>query len=316
MKRIALLILLCLSASCSTFSSSSVQPTSTVFAIPATTVTTTSSTRPSNPTLTVEVPTPSPLPTLSPAEAEAMVLDLLQDNGGCFFPCWWGLVPGETGEQKSKPFLEKFATIAVANIFNEYGSYARWLVPNNNLLLDLSVSVAYDQQSPAYIRRIQVTTQVTRKLDEGGSEIVWENLLNRQFLQAYMLPQILSTYGQPNKVLVFANEGWRYFELILDYSHQGFAIWYSMPLESSGEKFLGCTSKSFTKSYFWAPELAYTWAEGVAGTGDKSEIDALNRDFRPIEEVTSITSEEFYDTVMNPDYISCLETPKELWPGP
>jgi len=316
MKRITLLILLFLSVGCNTFSPPLAQPTSTLSStLPATTLTT-SPTSPSIPTPTVKVPIPSPLPTLPPAEAEAVILDLLQGNDGCLFPCWWGLTPGKTSVQTARPFLERFAELAVANVFNEYGSYARWLIPQSDLLLDLSVSASYDVQHPNYIRVLQVTTHVTRKLDEGGFEIVWENQLNEQFLQAYMLPQILLTYGQPNEVLVFANEGWRYFSLILDYSEQGFVVWYSTPLESSGDKFLGCMSKAFTRLYLWAPELSFTWAEGVTGNGDKYEIDSLNRDFQPLEDVTSMTLDKFYNDVTNADSVDCLETPKELWPGP
>jgi hypothetical protein len=245
-----------------------------------------------------------------------MILDLLEDNGNCFLPCWWGLTPSKTDAQTTVSFFNRLISLTVAHIYNEYGSYERWLIPKNDLLLDISVSVTYDKEVPNFINNLQVTTQIVREIEGGGFETVWENPLNEQYLRAYMLPQILEAYGQPKEVLIFANEGWRYFELMLDYSDQGIAIWYSAPLESSGEKFLGCPSKAFTKLYLWAPEFGYTWAEGVSGTEDKSEIDTLNRDFRPLEEVTSTTSEQFYNAFVNADHASCIETPKELWPGP
>ena len=144
----------------------------------------------------------------------------------------------------------------------------------------------------------------------------WENPLNEQLLQAYRLPSVLSTYKQPRNVLIFANEGWRYFELVLDYSDQGFVIWYSAPLDSEGEKYLGCLEKAFVNLYLWTPDLTYTWAEGVTGSGDASEIDSLNRDFQPLEDVTSMTLDKFYEAFVNVENDTCLETPKELWPGP
>jgi hypothetical protein len=131
-----------------------------------------------------------------------------------------------------------------------------------------------------------------------------------------MLPQILETYEQPKEVLVFADEGWRHFNLLLDYSDQGFAVWYSAPLESSGDDYLGCMSKAFTKLYLWAPESSNSWAEGVTGTGNQSEIDSLNRDFQLLEDVTSMTLDEFYGVFVNAENVTCIETPKELWPGP
>ncbi len=268
------------------------------------------------PISTVAVDTPSLLPTLPPAEAEAMILSLLKDNGGCLFPCWWGVTPGKTTNETARNFLEKFVAVANANIFNENGSYIRWPIPNNDLLLDLSVSISYDPASPNLVQLIEVTTQVSRKLEGGGFETVWENPLNEQFLQAYTLSQVLSVYKQPKDVYIFANEGWQYFELVLDYSNQGFAIWFSAPLESLGDQYLGCMSKAFTRSYFWEPEFVHSWAEGVTGAEDKSEINSLNTNFRLLENATSIELNQFYNIYVNNNNTNCVETPKAFWPGP
>lgn len=316
MKRIYLLILLFLSAGCNTSSSSRTQPISTLSVPFPTTIVTTLPTSASKPTPTIKIPTLSPLPTLPPTEAEAMILDLLQDNGGCLFPCWWGLTPAKTSTQTLKSLLEKFTANSLRTTFYEDVGSASWLIKKNGLVLDVIVSFTYDRVLTGTVESFRITTEVKKELQEGGVETVWENPLNEQYLLAYRLPQILSVYGKPKDVLIFANEGWNYFELILDYSDQGFAIRYSMPLESSGDEYLGCTSKAFTRLYLWAPEFAYSWAEGINGMGDKSEIDSLTRDFQPLGEVTSITLEEFYDFFMNGDNINCLETPRKLWPGP
>ena len=304
-----LVVAVMLNAGCNVFPLSETSPTLTVS--PAFHVMQTKAV----PTPSIESITLTPSPTLSPEESETMIMDLLQNNNGCIFPCWWGLMPSKTEARTALFFFDKFTSLAVAHIFNEYGSYERWLIPKDDLTLDISVSVSYGKQTPNLINSLQVTTQVTRKLD-GGSEVAWENPLNEQFFRAYMLPEILSVYGRPQDVLVFANEGWRYFELLLDYSDKGFAIWYSAPLESSGKMFLGCPSKAFTKLYLWTPEFVYTWAEGVTGMGDKSEIEALNRDFRPLQEVTSMTLDEFYSNFTNTENPGCIETPKVIWPGP
>jgi hypothetical protein len=316
MKHIILFMLLLLSASCSSFSSSRAQPTSiSSTTLPATNLTTSPTPLPKL-TLTIEIATPSPFVTLPPAEAEAMILELHQNNGGCRLPCWWGLTPGKTSAQTAISLFERLTEISLRTAFFDDVGGAHWRIDKNDLLLDTIVSFTHNRLLSDNIESFRITIDVKRELQGGGFETVWENPLNEQFLQAYRLPQILSIYGQPEEVLIFANEGWRYLELMLDYSDQGFAIWYSVPLESSGERFLGCPSKAFTKLYLWAPEFAYTWAEGVTGTGDKSEIDSLNRDFQPLEETTSMTLDEFYDVFVNADTASCLETPKELWPGP
>jgi hypothetical protein len=316
MKRIVLPILLFLIAGCSTVDSPLVQATSTpITTLPVETAIISPTPLP-EPTSTPMLPAPSPLSTLPPAEAEAIIFDLLQNNEGCLLPCWWGLTPGESSQKDAQSLLETMETDFSRFNFYDNVSGASWFIKSDGLLLDLIVSFIHDRVLVDVVESFRITMEVKRELSEGGFETVWENPLNERYLQAYMLPQILSVYGQPKEVFIFANEGWRYFNLVLDYSNRGFAIWYSAPLESSSDKYIGCMSKTFIRLYLWAPEFSYTWAEGVAGTGDKSEIDALNRDFRPLEEVTSTTLEEFYDTFMTTDHIGCIETPRGLWPGP
>jgi len=259
------------------------------------------------------LPAPSPLPQ---KEAEALILELLQYNPDCLFPCWFGLTPGETDDKATKALFEKLAAVSLRTTLNDDVDGAFWRINKDSFLLDTITSAIYDQSSSNILESLRITIEVKREVQAGELNTAWENPLNEQFLQAYRLPSVLSTYNQPRNVLMFANEGWRYFELVLDYSDQGFVIWYSAPLDSEGEKFLGCPEKAFVNLYLWTPDLTYTWAEGVTGNGDTSEIDSLNRDFQPLEDVTSMTLDKFYDAFVNTENDTCLETPKELWPGP
>lgn len=276
-----------------------------------------------SPTATIELPTPTPWPTLPADEAKQMMLGLLEDNGGCRFPCWWGLTPGETSYLTIRSFLEKFETISIANIYSEYSFYASWFPLEDDLILDVRVSGFFKLEPPNNLDGLHVTMQVKRVI-EGGFEVVWENPLNEQYLQIYRLPQILTTYGPPNQALVFGNEAfghanWSQFELVLDYADQGFVIWYTVLMEQVGNTYLGCMANAYTNLYLWDPELTYTWAEGItraSGGEDREIIDDLNESFLPLEEATSMTLDEFYQTFQNPGNTTCLETPVELWPGP
>ncbi len=307
MKHITFFITLFLVAGCSRVSSTETEPISTSSSTPPVTTL-----LPIKSTQTIEFATQSPLP---PEEAETMMLDLLQYHPDCLLPCWFGLTPGKTSVQTARSLLEEFAAISLITTYYDDVSGTHWRIDENGLLLDTIVSFTHDRQLTSILENLRVTIEVKEQMG-GGFETIWENPLNNQYLQAYRLPQILSIYGQPEQVLVFANEGWNYFELMLDYSNRGFAVWYSMPLESSGEKFSGCPSRAFTKLYLWVPEFAYTWAEGVTGNGDQYEIDSLNRDFQSIEGVTSLKLEEFYDVFGKSMNTKCLETQKEYWPGP
>ena len=270
------------------------------------------------PTFAPSLPTPTPLPTLPVEEAQATIIDLLHDNGGCAFPCWWGILPGESSLLTTQSFLEAYESISISNIFDADSGYARWFVPEDDLIIDIRVSLVSDREPVSTVEGIQFAVQVTRRLDDGGFEVVWDNPLNTRYLQAYMLPQILNAYGQPDEVLVQANEYYGEFYLLLDYSTQGFTIWYIADMDHNGDIYQGCVANAYTYISLWDPDLAYTWAEGITRTtsGEAWEIDELNQVFQPLEEATSLTLEQFYQIYSDPENTSCLETPAEIWPGP
>jgi hypothetical protein len=67
---------------------SSPEPTSLLPTIPIYTIEATTSP-------TIE-PTWTPVPTLSMEDAMMNLLELFSTNGGCDFPCWWGIRPGDS----------------------------------------------------------------------------------------------------------------------------------------------------------------------------------------------------------------------------
>jgi hypothetical protein len=120
----------------------------------------------------------TPLPTLAYAEARAMVRDLLENNGGCKLPCWWGIVPGETDWSSAKQCLSQFTTVGEGqkHWFSEYSGimqYTMW---------------------SAYQYRLGSLT--------GGGGIMVKNggiqrLLITTGTSAYRLSQLLKEYGKP-----------------------------------------------------------------------------------------------------------------------
>ena len=78
--------------------------------------------------------TPSQNPTMAPEDAMEFVLELMENNGGCHLPCWWGqIVPGVTRWEDAKSFLETFASdIRLAGQVDDYLLYgAYFTVPKN-----------------------------------------------------------------------------------------------------------------------------------------------------------------------------------------
>jgi hypothetical protein len=64
--------------------------------------------RPTNtPTFTPTL-TWTPLPTLPSQQTRAKIEELLETNGGCELPCWWGITPNETAWPETLHFLRPY----------------------------------------------------------------------------------------------------------------------------------------------------------------------------------------------------------------
>jgi hypothetical protein len=59
------------------------------------------------------IPTPNwtKVHTLTAKQANQTILALLQNNGGCMLPCWFGLTPGQSSWWEAKAILEPFSTM-------------------------------------------------------------------------------------------------------------------------------------------------------------------------------------------------------------
>jgi hypothetical protein len=57
------------------------------------------------------IPTWTPLPSFAdmPEDFQAQIEELLATNGNCDYPCWWGLMPGETKFADAQFFVDQFA---------------------------------------------------------------------------------------------------------------------------------------------------------------------------------------------------------------
>jgi hypothetical protein len=133
-----------------------------------------------------------------------------------------------------------------------------------------------------------------------------------------MLPQILGTYGPPQQVFLdtYRSGPDRLpFRLLLFYPDQGFSAEYE---GSTGENGQGewveagqairiCPRRSDVALWLWSPEREMTLADHALSS--QVNLDRL----RSLEEATGMSIEQFYQTFVQPDNQTCLETPADLW---
>lgn len=289
-----------------TFSTPTVSPT-------VTSSPTSSSERPTstptlNPTPTSTpspVPTPTaPVPTLTASEEQRLVLDLLESNGGCQLPCWWGFTPGETSWEVAERFF-----VSLAKEIWEHESPQGM---SRTIFFDIPQHMSSLNQH--YFSR---DSTIDRILVDAIPPIRDEQYAygDDQFtsdLAPYLISQILVTYGEPAQIYLGVDPGtWVPFDLLLFYPEKGILARYSGPSEwDGGATVRVCPYQSEISLLLWSPEddrmvdfLPYI---GSYTANEMSEYASL-------EDVTEMSIEQFYQAFTQADRTICLETPIDIW---
>lgn len=253
------------------------------------------------PALPTAVLSPTAEPTLSSTEVAAFVLNLLQVNDDCLFPCWWGATPNETTWQEFEPFLARFAT-EIINLES--------VRPNNPLeTYEVHINVPM-QFSPTGQLILFYTTR------NGVIENIEIELGNSP---TYSLPELLTKYGPPSDVWLSSYSHSRDnnlpFRTMLFYLDQGFMVTYFDNAEEKSGNIVGCPQQSddqFIRAWLWNPESGIV----IGDIFDKSPLIDQSQAYLPLEEATNIDFEDFYEIFKDVNNTSCIQTPADLWPSP
>lgn len=252
-------------------------------------------------------------------DPKRLFLNLLQDNGGCRLPCIWSIMPLETETQASASLFSLFGDQWLKSDFSTHISIydkdaSLSIIWGGNSRVNLSLSY-YESPTDQTVELLDmhVESQIGNKL--GYGDPLFFRLLN-----GYLLPQILGNYGRPSEVTLLPifyeapHAGEDRISLVLLYSEQGFLIEYVFPKKTEGDLLVGCPAQSgflniLASSPSSKPSLQ-SLAERLSGTG----INYLSYPYyRPIEEVTSMSLDEFYEVFKEPEYTSCLQMPRKHW---
>lgn len=278
-------------------------PTETVTATPTTSPTPT----PVIPTATIATtPIPTlrstlpPLPTIAPQQRGQVYNGLINSNGGCELPCWWGFQLGNVTSDK------------VRQIYTSLGAY----------IYEQQYSDGYSVLETLFIDpQIEDGTQVRHMfLAQDGIVIEVEAQVRRQ--PDYQIEPLLQRLGQPSEIWMWTipdvYEGSLPVSFRLYYPEQGVLVAYAVGgvrvddtvqvcFDGLGSVILGLWDPSI-----WDPAGTKGFVERANET---SEL-GLDRDFYPIEEVSNWDVEQFYTILTDPTHSECLETPSNLWRSP
>ena len=233
----------------------------------------------------------TPLPVLPTDEAKKMVQELLENNAGCRLPCWWGIVPGKTTWIEARHFLESFAVY-----IGETGGVR---VP-----LPSPYSNATYMDHGYYI-------------NNGIVEYI--SIYNYSLAPNYYLPKFLENYGQPSEVWIqtFSQEeiGQWNFTYYLFYMDKGILVEYGLgtSIENAvvDDKLQNCLKHAESPLiYLWSPEqnkMSFQEAK------QKFILPQNLPEPMSLLDATGMDVKTFFETFKNPDAITCIQTPKDLW---
>ena len=296
---LALMLLAGCQATVSPIAESSVTPYRATQTQPPThkpTATPLSTTRPeATKTMTPDsTPTWTPPPTLSAAEAEKRVLELLTHNAGCQLPCWWGTTPGETPLSIARQFLSSLATkVYNATPFPVERNGAIYLA--DGIGIDYRLTGKFSDGSVDYNSANGVVDSII--VSPRGTEL------------SYQLHHLLTTYGEPERVLFGADTDYNQFSILLYYPKRGITAYYQGEFIRLSETYRVCPQGIGPELWLWAPGKVVTVADEPLVGPETVRL------MRPINEVTNLDLDTFYQTYRDSNTV-CFESPRTFWELP
>ena len=313
------------------------------------------------PSQTVE---PIAISTISAYEARNTFMEMIQHNGDCRLPCVFGATPGETERNTFLEFARRFGDYTTSDFrvysmdfldvrdwaefrckqdqecireyLEEIPDIEAWEKAKKRTPTD-AISVVWSIAQPEGdgVYRVSgdfsdgfvdiIALDASTHGEEYPGYVFGDSIFN-ETIQYYMLSQILSNYGSPTDVLLWAwhnsdfpevGSSWSRISLVLYYSEKGFLIEYMIPTEVIDDQYQGCLSDSILKLTAWNPKKDISLEEVLKKGGSSSiGINELNFGiYKPVEEALNMSQEEFYQLFQDPNYEGCLLTPVDLWPN-
>lgn len=261
--------------------------------------------------------TPTTIPTLSVEQARARLLDLLTNNGNCHLPCLWGITIGKSSFPEVLTILMPLSSLSHSVYLDspELGGIIPRYTEGN---LEIYTAVGFLATPDSNIvYHLTFNAEAHRPLAQGGYEDVYDSKFFGEKVSAYSLQHILTEQGIPSSVMLetaggpLTRGGTGGFDILLLYPDQGILVNYKTQMRLIGANVRGCPLNAYIQMELYSPGKPDLFFAGLKQTNWGLKMTA----YQPIEEVTSMSVKEFYDTFRTPTD-KCIDTPAGLWPTP
>jgi len=235
--------------------------------------------------------TPTVQVELTTMQQSSKILELMSDNSGCRLPCWWGIQPGETTWHEANDFLEVFASkIDYKANEDDFSAFADFYNPPKE------ITSSYMSLSFSGTGEIIQTIKVTGV--EGVSN--------------FLLPQILTEYGQPGEVWINTFSSFTDaslpFTLFLFYPELGIMVQYDSDANIDEESIHACL-KQASVIRLWTPNQASTFSDILKVFDVSFDGTILSSD-----DAFEMSTDRFYQNYKD-NVDTCFDTSKMKWLG-
>ncbi len=266
-----------------------------------------SPTKTGNSVTAMVTPTMTPLPPLTTTEeALAFAIDMQKTNGGCELPCWWGITPGKTLGRDARLMLSPLKNFGESYVVNV--TKPPKLVDTFDLrdYSNMSVRLETKESEVQPVDILEVSSLISDADRSSQYDTSW---------QRYYLNDLFARLGMPSEVwLGFGRHTGDadtrppesvpyYWGLYIYYDDLGLSVEYAGPA-IKGNPNRACFSFSQLKTL-----NVVVQQHSVSGPPGEPFGEV-----HPLQEVTNLSLEKFYQTVKDSKDVVCVESPAKYWP--
>lgn len=234
----------------------------------------------------------TPVVVNSLSEARALIKELLKNNGGCKYPCFFGrFLPGKTRWEEIETFLYSLY-FEISSGSNMGVSYYRAKLPTSQGIQNSEIVIEF---------------QIRNKILEVIS-----------LIYPFSIEDLMREYGAPKEIwinIIRPNYGLAPYHFVLFYPENGFHIFlegsFFFDLKEEPDIYTLCET-TFHDLYVyldvWAPQKDIK-IEDVFNAFNFHDVN-----FQRLENVSNFDAMSYYQAVISQDEDVCIVTDAEHWP--
>jgi hypothetical protein len=268
--------------------------------------------------------TPIAVPSLPVEDARKRLLDLLATNGDCRLPCFWGITPGKSDYQTARNILMPLSSVAETAHFASSNPVddVSPLYIEGDLHLNTRVAYLYDNNGIVSHLTFRVFEEKVNTDSNGNwtsKTPIYDSPTFKKRVEYYSLSHLLAEQGIPASVMISTESPSQTYSGVIDvdivllYPDQGIWAKYTTSIDESkvGSSIRSCPANAHIELNLYPQGNPASFTSLL----EETEWGATKNGYKPLEEATSMSVEEFYKIFRNPTD-KCIETPTNLWPTP